>query len=138
MLTRIFICLAVVAACLTASCTGLGNDDRTVAGTDTFETSDLSLFELRHRVRNVTTTTYYNVIPGPDSIAIDTMPENRLTTVIYFDTLGRYVTRRDERIRRDSLGRIIRWEDHRPNLRRLHGGFLKDTLSYRHVSPNVV
>lgn len=138
MSSRIFPIIAAVAFALTASCTGSRDGGENPAEADTFESSDLALFELRHRVRNVTTTTYYNVTPGPDSVAVDTMPENRLTTVIYFDSLGRYVQRRDERIRRDSLGRIIRWEDHRPNLRRLHGGFLKDTLSYRHLSSNVV
>ena len=141
MLTRIILSLTATAALLTASCAGRGDGSDDGNGSDdnvTFESSDLSLFELRHRVRNVTTTTYYDVTPGPDSVAVDTMPDKRITTVIYFDSLGRYVTRRDERIRRDAEGRITRWEDHRPNLRRLHGGFLKDTLSYTHVSPNVV
>ena len=137
MLSRILIGIATAAVIMTASCSGT-HDNTSQSDDKTFETSDLSLFELSHRVRNVTTTTYYNVTPGPDSVAVDTMPENRISTVIYFDSLGRYVTRRDERVRRDEEGRIIRWEDRRPNLRRLHGGFLKDTLSYRHVSPNVV
>lgn len=123
------------------SCLNIGTGGQNTADTaDTtlFETSDLSLFELRHRVRRVTATTYYNVTPGPDSVAVDTMPSNVVTTIIYFDTLGHYVARRDERIERDQWGRIIRWEDRRPNLRRIHGGFLKDTLSYQHTSQNVV
>lgn len=117
-----------------------GSDDVRESSTDEelFETSDLSLFELRHRVKRVTTTTFYNVIPGPDSIAIDTTAVKPLVTTVYFDQLGHYVPRRDERVKRDEWGRIIRWEDRRPNLRRLHGGFLKDTLTYRHDSPNVV
>lgn len=117
-----------------------GSDDVREGSTDEelFETSDLSLFELRHRVKRVTTTTFYNVIPGPDSIAIDTTAVKPLVTTVYFDQLGHYVPRRDERVKRDEWGRIIRWEDRRPNLRRLHGGFLKDTLTYRHDSPNVV
>ncbi|MDE5669621.1 MAG: hypothetical protein K2I24_08815 [Duncaniella sp.] len=117
-----------------------GSDDVRESYTDEelFETSDLSLFELRHRVKRVTTTTFYNVIPGPDSIAIDTTAVKPLVTTVYFDQLGHYVPRRDERVKRDEWGRIIRWEDRRPNLRRLHGGFLKDTLTYRHDSPNVV
>ncbi len=103
-----------------------------------FETSDLSLFELRDRVKRVTTNTYYNVTLDADSVIIDSVPANVVTTEIYFDSLGHYVPRRDERLRRDEWGRIVRWEDRRPNLRRVHGGFLKDTLSYRHVSSNVV
>lgn len=103
-----------------------------------FESADLGLLELVHRVKRVEKTTYYNVVPGPDSVLIDTMAANRLQTVVYFDSLGNYVQRRDERIERDELGRIVRWEDRRPNHYRLHGGFLKDTLGYHHVSPNVV
>ena len=103
-----------------------------------FETSDLSLFELRDRVKRVTTNTYYNVTLDADSVIIDSVPTNVVTTEVYFDSLGHYVPRRDERLRRDEWGRIVRWEDRRPNLRRVHGGFLKDTLSYRHVSSNVV
>ncbi len=103
-----------------------------------FESADLALLELRHRVKRVTKTTYYKVTPGVDSVEVDTASVNRLETTIYFDSLGNYVQRRDERISRDNLGRMVRWEDHRPNHRRLHGGFLKDTLGYRHVSENVV
>ena len=103
-----------------------------------FETSDLSLFELRDRVKRVTTNTYYNVTLDADSVIIDSVPANVVTTEVYFDSLGHYVPRRDERLRRDEWGRIVRWEDRRPNLRRVHGGFLKDTLSYRNVSSNVV
>lgn len=103
-----------------------------------FETTDLSLFELRHRVKRVVKTTYWQATPGPDSVEVDTAAVNVTVTTAYFDTLGRYVARRDERLRRDEQERITRWEDRRPNLRRQHGGFLKDTLGYTHVSSNVV
>ena len=105
-----------------------------------FESSDLSLFELNHRVKRVRSTVYYNVTSpdGADSMRVDTLPGGKVETVIYFDTLGHYVERRDERIRRDKQGRIVRWDDRRPNLRRVHGGFLRDTLTYSHISPNVV
>lgn len=131
--------LALATSCIDSH--GSESDDAwTTAddGDELFETSDLSLFELRHRVKRVTTTTFYNVTPGPDSVAIDTTAVKPLVTTVYFDQLGHYVPRRDERVKRDEWGRIIRWEDRRPNLRRLHGGFLKDTLTYRHDSPNVV
>lgn len=122
------------------ACSGSGeNADSTGHETDeSFETSDLALFELNGRVRNVTATTYYNVTPAGDSVRVDTAVSSVSKTVIYFDSLGNYVPRRDERIKRDSLGRMTRWEDHRPNLRRIHGGFLKDTLTYRYDSPNVM
>ncbi|MDE6556194.1 MAG: hypothetical protein K2K55_04435 [Duncaniella sp.] len=108
-------------------------------GTDTlFTTSDLSTFEVSGRVRRLHTLTYYDIIP--DGKGGFTIPDsmNCTETVVYFDTLGRYVPRRDERIRRDSAGRIVRWEDHRPNLRRIHGGFLRDTLAYTRLSDNVL
>ena len=131
--------LALATSCIDSHSSG-SDDAWTTAddGDELFETSDLSLFELRHRVKRVTTTTFYNVTPGPDSVAIDTTAVKPLVTTVYFDQLGHYVPRRDERVKRDEWGRIIRWEDRRPNLRRLHGGFLKDTLTYRHDSPNVV
>ena len=131
--------LALATSCIDSHTSG--SDDAWATTDDDnelFETSDLSLFELRHRVKRVTTTTFYNVTPGPDSVAIDTTAVKPLVTTVYFDQLGHYVPRRDERVKRDEWGRIIRWEDRRPNLRRLHGGFLKDTLTYRHDSPNVV
>ncbi len=133
-------CISLVAGCdviESASPEVFGDSDSEDAD-KVFETSDLSLFELRHRVKSVHTTVYYNVVPGGDSVAVDTTARNVVKTVVYFDELGNYVPRRDERVKRDSQGRIVRWEDRRPNLRRVHGGFLKDTLTYRHVSPNVM
>ena len=113
-------------------------DGEDTDGDELFETTDLSLFELRHRVKSVHSSVFYNVVPGVDSVAVETAAQNVVRTVVYFDSLGNYVPRRDERIKRDEYGRIVRWEDRRPNLRRVHGGFLKDTLTYRHISPNVV
>lgn len=138
LLPLVSLCLSIV---MLSSCSAGDSPHESATeedGTEIFETSDLSLFELRHRVKRVNTTTYYNVVPGPDSVAVDTTAANRIMTTIYFDSLGHYVQRRDERIKRDEWGRIIRWEDRRPNVRRVHPGFLKDTLTYRHDSPNVV
>lgn len=47
-----------------------------------FETSDLSLFELRDRVKRVTTNTYYNVTLDADSVIIDSVPANVVTTEV--------------------------------------------------------
>lgn len=128
---------------LAVSCVGFTSDrdtDASVPDGYVFESSDLSLFELSHRVKRVHSIVYYDVTPpdGADSLRVDTLPGGKVETVIYFDTLGRYVERRDERLRRDEQGRIVRWDDRRPNLRRVHGGFLRDTLAYSHLSPNVV
>lgn len=139
---RLIISVTIVLLMAATSACGSHEQSESAEGLETdgplFETTDLSLFELRHRVKKVVKTTYFRATPGPDSVAVDTASAHVTVTVAYFDSLGNYVARRDERIVRDDLGRMIRWEDRRPNLRRLHGGFLKDTLSYRHISPNVV
>lgn len=140
---RIFIAATAISTILTfamAGCTSAPASGESVMmeSDAAFETSDLSLFELHNRVKRVTKTTYYNVTPHGDSVVIDTAAINRLVTTIYFDSLGNYVTRRYERLRRDSAGRITRWEDRKPNLGKLHGGFLRDTLGYEHINQNVV
>ncbi len=131
--------LALVLGCLGA-CSGGGHDDgpADVSDDDFFTTPDLALFELNGHVRNAEILTYYKVEVAGDSIAVDTVASMVSETVIYFDSLGNYVPRRDERIKRDDQGRMTRWEDHRPNLRRIHGGYLKDTLTYRYDSPYVM
>lgn len=132
--------LIIIAALAATACSPtVASPDEEAAGEQpVFETTDLSLFELRHRVKSATKTTYYRATPDGDSVNIDTAASHVAVSVAYFDTLGNYVTRQDERLRRDQWGRIIRWEDRRPNHGRLSGGFLKDTLSYRHLSANVV
>ena len=132
--------IASIAAAAVTGCSLIPgvNETETEEPEEAFETTDLALLELTGRVKRVTKTTFLKAVPGPDSVAVDTMPENLVVTTAYFDTLGNYVARRDERIKRDKYGRMVRWEDRRPNLRRIHGGFLRDTLSYEHVSPNVV
>lgn len=129
---------------LLALCAGCGGNPSTIhcdsLPDNVFETPDLSLNELTGHVKKVTTTTYYKATPDADftNVEVDTMPSNVMVTTVYFDSLGTYVARRDERIKRDAEGRITRWEDRRPNLNRQHGGFLKDTLAYEHVSPNLM
>lgn len=113
--------------------------DEIAGETELFETTDLSLLELRGRVKRATKTIYWKATPRDGGeVDVDTVAGEVTQTVVYFDSLGNYVPRRDERIKRDSYGRMVRWEDRRPNLRRQHGGFLKDTLGYEHLSPNVV
>lgn len=106
--------------------------------TERFTSADLDVFELHGNVRNARTTTYYKVDLRDDSLTVDTNKVNISETKIYFDSLGHYVKRKDERIERDSEGRIVKWRDSRPNRRKLHGGFLRDTLTYRHVSDNII
>lgn len=106
---------------------------------DTFQTSDLKLFELMHRVKRAYLTTYYKVDMKADgTLDVDTAAESRIDVTIFFDSLGHYVCRRGERVKRDGRGNIVRWEDRRPNLGQLHGGFLKDTLRYTELSPGVL
>ena len=104
--------LALATSCIDSHSSG-SDDAWTTAddGDELFETSDLSLFELRHRVKRVTTTTFYNVTPGPDSVAIDTTAVKPLVTTVNFDQMRHNEPRRDERIKRDDGGRIIRKDD---------------------------
>ncbi len=137
---RLRLLTTIVLPSLLALCAGCGGNpsfEAPPATAETFESPDLSLNELTGRVKSVRTTTFYKATPDRDfvTVEVDTMPENVMVTTVYFDSLGTYVARRDERIRRDAEGRMTRWEDRRPNLNRQHGGFLKDTLSYEHVSP---
>lgn len=137
---RLRLLTPIVLPSLLALCAGCGGNpsfEAPTATAETFETPDLSLNELTGRVKSVRTTTFYKAAPDRDfvNVEVDTMPENMMVTTVYFDSLGTYVARRDERIRRDAEGRMTRWEDRRPNLNRQHGGFLKDTLSYEHISP---
>lgn len=99
---------------------------------------DLKVFEVNGPAKKIHTVTYYGVTPCSDGQFQITDSLNCTETTVYIDTLGRYVPRRDERVSRDSAGRIVSWEDHRPNLRRIHGGFLRDTLGYTHISNNVL
>lgn len=101
-------------------------------------TPDLKVFEVSGPARKIHTVTYYGVIPCADGQFQIPDSLNCTETTVYIDTLGRYVPRRDERVRRDSAGRIVSWEDRRPNLRRIDGGFLRDTLGYTHISENVL
>lgn len=141
--TRFLIIALPSLLALCAGCGGnpsFGETDGENPVAERFESPDLSLNELSGRVRSVKTTTFYKATPDGDflNVEVDTMPANVMVTTVYFDSLGNYVARRDERIRRDDLGRMTRWEDRRPNLNRQHGGFLKDTLSYEYVSPNLM
>ncbi len=104
----------------------------------TLRTSDMDFFELRDSVKICRRTTYLDVRFRGDTFAVDTLPAKRVETAIYFDRLGHYIKKRHERLTRDSLGRITRWEDRRPNYRTLHGGILKDTLGYVNVNPHVM
>lgn len=137
----IFKILAVSTALFITSCsfTESSVSENRESQTSEFRTGDLDIFELHGRVKNVTKKTYYKVTPVEgDSLAIDTNAVNRIETKIYFDSLGHYVKRRNERVERDAQGRIVRWSDGRPNIKGLHGGFLRDTLRYNHVSDNLL
>lgn len=133
--------LAAFAALILTSCGSAEPpiQEKEESGMSDFHTDDLDIFELCGRVKNVTKTTYYKVVLNDgDSLAIDTNAVNRVETKIYFDSLGHYVKRRNERLERDAEGRIVKWSDGRPNIKGLHGGFLRDTLRYQHISENLM
>lgn len=134
---QILLLLAIAFALSISSC-GHSAFSGSATDPDTFSTPDLRLNELRGHVKSVRSVTYLSTRWEGDSLIPDTAAVNRMETTAYFDSLGNYVSRRHEKLRRDSRGHIVRWEDRRPNLPRLHGGYLRDTLGYTYLSPNVI
>lgn len=124
---------AVMSSCGTS-------DTSTAETTDSIAktTDDRAFFELRDNVKEAAKTTYYDVKLRGDSVIIDTSAVNRSMSTVYFGKQGEYIAKRNEKVKRDEEGRIVRWEDHRPNAKGIHGGFLRDTLVYDHTAPNVM
>lgn len=112
-------------------------DPVTVASTQ-ITTPDLKHYELVGPVKSSRRTTYYDIINEDNVLVVDTAGTNFIESVAYFDELGGYVSKKDERIRRDASGRITRWEDRHPNYSTIHPGFLKDTLAYEFITDDVV
>lgn len=104
---------------------------------DELTTNDLHHYELVGPVKASRKVTYYDVFDNDGVFEPDTSSTNRIETVAYFDEDGGYVAKQDERIKRDEQGRITRWEDRHPNYPSIHPGFLRDSLSYKFISPNV-
>ncbi len=96
--------------------------------------ADLRSYELKGNVKSSKTTSFFGVKVNGEEVTVDSTKMTSSTA--YFDKLGGYVAKENERIKRDKEGRIIRWEDRRPNLKGAHPGFLKDTLTYEYVTPN--
>lgn len=104
---------------------------------DSTEFTDLRLFELKGKVKNVKRSTYYEVsFFGKDPvISQDSQP--RVTTLT-FSELGQYVCSPSELVKRDDRGRIIYWRDNRRNAKSVHPGLLRDTIAYNYLNNNVV
>lgn len=97
--------------------------------------SDLPLFELQGDVKSCERTTYYKVdIDDAGTVVIDSAAGWK-PVVFNFDKRHHYVTKENEKVTRDSLGRIVRWSDSTPNAKGVHGGFLRDTLMYDYDNP---
>lgn len=130
--------LAAVLVSMAAGCSGSGDGEYADgSGSGEYDgpvSDDLRYYELKGNVKSSKITTFFGVRPDDASMAVDS---SRMTSsTAYFDKLGGYVAKENERIRRDGQGRIVRWEDRRPNLKSAHPGFLKDTLTYEYVTPN--
>ncbi|MCM1337919.1 MAG: hypothetical protein NC187_09585 [Candidatus Amulumruptor caecigallinarius] len=133
---------------LVGACSG-GASDTDVTDEDTdfdpvtlassqVSTADLKHYELVGPVKSSRRVTYYDLMETDGKLEPDTTSSNVLETVAYFDANGGYVTKKDERLRRDEQGRITRWEDRHPNYRTIHPGFLRDTLAYEFPHTNVM
>lgn len=130
--------LAAALALGVAACSG-GDGAYVGGGSDSGEydepvSDDLRYYELKGNVKSSKLTTFFGVKADDGSMAVDS--SKMTSSTAYFDKLGGYVAKENERIRRDGQGRIVRWEDRRPNLKSAHPGFLKDTLTYEYVTPN--
>lgn len=131
-----------------AGCSGGAANPESVAADDDFDpvtlastqlsTPDLKHYELVGPVKSSRRITYYDLTEVDGELQPDTASTNRMETVAYFDANGGYVTKKDERLRRDVQGRITRWEDRHPNYRTIHPGFLRDTLAYEFPQPGVM
>lgn len=137
---------AVLALTLLCSCSGHQGEeapesvefDALEAAMAQTATPDLRHYELVGPVKSSTRTTYYALQEVDGQLQPDTASTNKVMAVAYFDEAGGYVSKKDERIRRDNQGRITRWEDRHPNYSSIHPGFLKDTLAYTFESDNVM
>lgn len=98
--------------------------------------NDRAIYELNGDVKKVVKTTYYDVDLINEEYKIDSLGQNVIESTIYFDEDGKLKPRKDEVVRRDAKGRIVYWEDHRPNAKGQAVGYLKDTLSYKYVNGN--
>lgn len=122
---------------LVAACGDRGETETADPMTVKAASSDMTFFELVGDVKEATKVVYYDVKLIGDTISMDTTASKRALTTVYFDDRGHYIVKEYEKIRRDDQGRIVRWENRRPNAG-IHGGFLKDTLAYDYDSPNVL
>ena len=134
-----------VAAFVSTSCNMKIADDnaenvsaRTRSVEKTTGYSDLKMFELMGPVKECITETFYKCEYNGDKIIADTTDIFRRSTQVSFDKAGRYITAKDELVKRDDKGRMTYWRDARPNDASLNPGKLRDTLSYIHLNNNVL
>ncbi len=131
--------MAGAAMALASSCgtSGTADEASAEAAADTTVCTDLALHELHGPVKECTKTSYFDVkLDGDSYTVVDTVGDAVISSTARFDEQGRYIKKENESIRRDEMGRIVRWEDHRPNAENVPGGFLKDTLEYKYVNGN--
>lgn len=128
--------IAIIAAMVLTACSHAAGDDDAAEEFNP-STPDRAFFELKDDVKQADMITYWRVTPQGDSLHIDTTAVTRSVRAVYFDKRGNYVAKQNEVVRRDSLDRIVRWEDHRPNSG-AHPGFMRDTLAYDYDNINAL
>ena len=141
LLLLVYVVFAAVFMTGLASCEPAGADENgsvadSVKEPDNY--SDLPFFELSGKVKECSRTTYYRVnVLADGEVEIDSAGGSK-TVVMMFDKRNHYVKKAGERVKRDSLGRIVRWEDRTTNAKGVHGGFLVDTLAFDYNNPYVL
>ena len=140
LLLTTFATLALIAGCIESCSTSTDTPAEAVADTTggPLEYSDLPLFELTGNARECLTTTFYRVDVQPDGVVTPDSAGGFRTVALAFDARKHYLKKDGEKITRDTLGRIVRWEDHTSVADGLHTGFMRDTLNYNYASPNVI
>ncbi len=133
------LCAASAAGVILAGC---GSSDKEanseyLADTDTVAAfgTDLALYELIGSPRDVSKTTYYDVVADNGNYRIADSTKSRMSA-IRFSEAGKYLPKKDERVRRDDQGRINYWENFHPVAAKVPIGFSKDTLAFRYIDDN--
>lgn len=129
-------------ALTTVALSGCGDSDKVsnndyLADTDSMSVlgQDLSLYELKGSPREVTKTTYFDVVRQNDSYQIGDSTKTQMSA-IRFSEDGKYLPKKDEKVRRDSEGRITYWENNHPVAAKVPIGFSKDTLGFKYIDQN--
>lgn len=139
--TPLIIC-ALLAAWLAGACSHNASDVDYSGGYAVTDTArfpyDLYLYELAGPVKEVTHTTCYSVAPdGRGGYQVTDSSKSAIqSSTIHFTQDGHLRLKDDESVRRDTLGRLVKWRNNRPNAKGVPVSFAADTLRYTWIDDN--